>query len=148
MKISQMRNKLNLFILIILVSSLSCSSEKSITNDSIQENSVTNLEINKDDIELNPSTLPSIKGGLAALYKVLDYPVELRKAKIEGEVIFMFAVYIDGSIGEIVEISSPHPKLSEEVKRILKKVQFIPATKDDIIVNAVFTLKLTFVLQS
>ncbi|NCP84573.1 MAG: TonB family protein [Bacteroidetes bacterium] len=143
-----MRNKLNLFILIILVSSLSCSSEKSITNDSIQENSVTNLEINKDDIELNPSTLPSIKGGLAALYKVLDYPVELRKAKIEGEVIFMFAVYIDGSIGEIVEISSPHPKLSEEVKRILKKVQFIPATKDDIIVNAVFTLKLTFVLQS
>ena len=130
------------------MSSLSCSSEKSITNDSIQENSVTNLEINKDDIELNPSTLPSIKGGLAALYKVLDYPVELRKAKIEGEVIFMFAVYIDGSIGEIVEISSPHPKLSEEVKRILKKVQFIPATKDDIIVNAVFTLKLTFVLQS
>jgi TonB family protein len=142
-----MVNKLNRFVLIISLAVVSCSTNKPIETDFEQINSESTILINKDEIEDYPTTLPSIKGGIGALYKVLDYPAELRSADINGTVVFMFPVYIDGSIGDIIELSSPHSKLSEEVKRSLKKVKFIPATKDGILVNAVFPLKLTFALQ-
>lgn len=145
--------RLNLLIGLLFFHFGCSSSEKlesSLLESNLEQSSQlppSSAAVNKEEIELFPDVKPKIVGGFKAANKEIDYPAELRKNRIEGEVILYFVVYTDSSIGEIIEIQNPHPKLVEEAKRVIRKLRFVPATKDGKAVNAVFEFKLTFKLQ-
>ncbi|MDP0501625.1 MAG: energy transducer TonB [Verrucomicrobiota bacterium JB022] len=65
----------------------------------------------------------------------IQYPLELKNQRVEGEVIVRFVVKADGSVGEIRVEKSDHPLFEEAVVRALRRLRFEPGQKDGKAVN-------------
>lgn len=100
-----------------------------------------------------PDIRPQFPGGKEALDKFiaknLRYPKDAYKQKIDGTVVVSFIVSREGDISGLSVISSLHPSLDSEARRLVRSMpKFIPAKVDEVNVNASCLLYIEFDLEA
>jgi protein TonB len=90
---------------------------------------------------------------LKYIYNNLKYPKKARKEKTEGRVIAQFTVFKDGSVGNVKMLPDIGNGCGEEVERLILSMnnmgqKWIPPSSTRKPVNVVFTLPVSFKLQS
>jgi protein TonB len=95
--------------------------------------------------------MPQFNGGLEALRAYLNrnlkYPVDARKAGIEGSVRVRFIVDKDGSISDLV-VTQGHPLLIPEAMRVVQKMPpWIPGKMEGELTKFTYILPVTFRLE-
>jgi len=91
--------------------------------------------------------MPTIIGGQKALYENLIYPEFAQRANIEGRVAVQFIIDKKGNVTEPEIIRSVHPKLDEEVLRIIKLVKFSPGVQNGVLVKVKMVQSVNFKLK-
>lgn len=95
--------------------------------------------------------MPQFPGAEAALQKFLStemrYPELCKIEGIEGKVYVQFVVRENGKLSDLNVLRSPHPELSKEALRILKKSpDWIPGSQKGINVPVRINLPIRFTL--
>ena len=90
---------------------------------------------------------PKIKGGLQALRNFLVYPEEAKKEKVEGLVLVKVLIDEKGMVEKTVIAKSIGRGCDEATVEAVKKLEFIPATKDGTNVKFWFTIPVRFMLS-
>jgi TonB family protein len=95
-----------------------------------QENTKDTTILNKEDVLVMPEVMPEYSGGDGArirfLQENLKYPMEARKAGLEGRVVVGFVVEPDGRLSNFEIVQSVAPILDKEALRV---VQLMPKWK-------------------
>ena len=97
--------------------------------------------------------MPEFPGGMEEMMKFLQrniqYPANAAKNEVEGRVILQFVVEKDGQIGEVKVARSVDPELDAEAMRVVKSMpNFIPGRQDGKPVAVLYTIPISFKLQS
>lgn len=100
-----------------------------------------------------PDIRPQFPGGKEALDKFiaknLRYPKDAYEQKIDGTVVVSFIVSREGDINGLTVISSLHPSLDSEARRLVRSMpKFIPAKEDELNVNASYLLYIKFDMEA
>lgn len=100
-----------------------------------------------------PDIRPQFPGGKEALDKFiaknLHYPKDAYEQKIDGTVVVSFIVSREGDINGLTVISSLHPSLDSEARRLVRSMpKFIPAKEDELNVNASYLLYIKFDMEA
>ncbi len=129
------------------------NTNSSVTNTHIKKDSTTNYTTEEIYIDyVYEGEMPEFPGRIAACMKFIkknmQYPEEAIKEGIEGQVICQFTVKTDGSIDNIIVVSSAHKLLDQEAIRIIKNMpKWIPGKNENgEIEDSKFTLPITFKL--
>ena len=89
-----------------------------------------------------------MKDFYAYLSDQLEYPYEARRLNIDGKVFTQLIVTKDGNLSRINTISSPHPTLSREAERVIRKYgKWQPGKVRGQLVKMRFILPITFSLS-
>ncbi|MGV3540874.1 MAG: DUF1684 domain-containing protein [Rufibacter sp.] len=96
--------------------------------------------------------MPEFPGGIAAMMKFIAnkmrVPKSVKAAGVEGTEVVSFIIYEDGSVGEAVSVSSLHPDIFEEVKRVVSKMpKWSPGTRDGIPMQVKYTVPFRIVYK-
>ncbi len=91
--------------------------------------------------------MPSIIGGQRALYSKIKYPEIAQDIGIEGRVMVQFIVDKQGNVTNPEIIRGVHPKLDEEVLRVIKLVKFSPGVQNGILVKVKMVQSVSFKLK-
>lgn len=92
--------------------------------------------------------MPTMLGGLKALYAELNYPEMAKRAAIEGKVIVQFTVNKLGEVENPEILRGIGVGCNEEVLRVLKKMKFSPGIQNDRPVNVRMTQTVVFKLTN
>jgi protein TonB len=97
--------------------------------------------------------MPEYPGGVVEMMKFLQrniqYPANAAKNEVEGRVILQFVVEKDGQIGDVKVVRSVDPELDAEAMRVVKSMpNFIPGRQDGKPVAVLYTIPISFKLQS
>ena len=97
--------------------------------------------------------MPEFPGGMEEMMKFLQrniqYPANAAKNEVEGRVILQFVVEKDGQIGDVKVVRSVDPELDAEAMRVVKSMpNFIPGRQDGKPVAVLYTIPISFKLQS
>jgi len=79
--------------------------------------------------------MPTIIGGQEALYSKIKYPKIAQDVELEGKVVVQFIIDKRGNVTNPEIIRSVHPKLDEEVLRVIKLVKFSPGVQNGFLVK-------------
>lgn len=94
--------------------------------------------------------MPAFRGGNLNTFRQwaqgeIHYPKEAYANRIEGRVVVSFVVETDGALSNIRIMSTPHPLLSEEVERALRRSpRWTPGQQDGKPVRVKYTFPLDF----
>ncbi len=102
------------------------------------------IRITDEDCNTESSSFAFIVGGISKMQRNLDYPLEARKNRIEGNVITRFTIGIDGKVEAMQILSNTDPLLNNSVKKMLKKTDFAPALCNSKLVPSSYTITNTF----
>jgi TonB family protein len=108
------------------------------------------LKNSEDALEELGYRMPKFMGGDLEKFRnrLMDkivYPRLALERNIQGKVVIKFVVEKDGSIGDIKELSSPDPLLTEKTVRVLKSSpKWSPGTIDDKPVRVAYVLPIIF----
>ncbi|HCD50886.1 MAG TPA: energy transducer TonB [Balneolaceae bacterium] len=91
---------------------------------------------------------PEIKGGLAALYKLINYPKLARQAGIEGRVYVEFVIDKQGNVTRPTIIRGIGGGCNEEVLRVIKLVKFTPGIQNGNFVQVKMRQAVNFKLEN
>lgn len=86
----------------------------------------TNLSAGANDYLAVAEKMPELKGGLANLYKNIDYPADAVKAGVQGKVYLMVFVNESGSVDEVKVIKGIGKGCEEAAVKAVKKASFSP----------------------
>lgn len=92
-------------------------------------------------------TPPVLIGGLRGLQALIEYPEDVRREGIQGQVLTQFTVGVDGRPHNVRVVSSPDMRLSKVARDVVQRVRFEPATVDGKPVAVSFGLPLSFRLR-
>jgi protein TonB len=95
---------------------------------------------------------PEYPGGENALIdhisKVLKYPVEMQRQRIQGKVIVGFRIKKDGKISDVTIVKGVQAELDEEAARVVKSLHdFKPGMHDGETVSVHYTIPINFKIQ-
>ena len=95
-------------------------------------------------------SMPEFPGNIFKfLSEHINYPVVAIENQIQGKVICQFVVNRDGSIEDVVVVSSIHPSLDKEAVRVIKLMpKWIPGKQRGKAVRVKFTLPVNFKLMN
>ena len=91
--------------------------------------------------------MPTIIGGQEALYSKIKYPKIAQDIGIEGRVLVRFIIDKQGNVTEPEIVRSVHPKLDEEVLRVIKLVKFSPGVQNGVLVKVKMVQMVNFKLK-
>ena len=91
--------------------------------------------------------MPTIIGGQEALYSKIKYPKIAQDIGIEGRVLVRFIIDQQGNVTEPEIVRSVHPKLDEEVLRVIKLVKFSPGVQNGVLVKVKMVQMVNFKLK-
>lgn len=91
--------------------------------------------------------MPTIIGGQKALYSKIIYPKIAQDLGIEGRVMVEFILDKQGNVTNPKIIRSVHPKLDEEVLRVIKQVKFSPGVQNGTLVKVKMVQSVNFKLK-
>ena len=91
--------------------------------------------------------MPTIIGGQEALYSKIKYPKIAQDIGIEGRVLVRFIIDKQGNVTEPEIVRSVHPKLDEEVLRVVKLVKFSPGVQNGVLVKVKMVQMVNFKLK-
>ncbi len=91
--------------------------------------------------------MPTIIGGQKALYSKIIYPKIAQDLGIEGRVMVQFILDKQGNVTNPEIIRSVHPKLDEEVLRVIKEVKFSPGVQNGTLVKVKMVQSVNFKLK-
>jgi protein TonB len=92
--------------------------------------------------------MPSIKGGTASLYGVLEYPEMARRANIEGRVVVQVVINPSGRASNPVVLRSANEMLDQAAVDAVLKLDFIPGKQRGRAVPVQYAIPITFRLRS
>ncbi len=112
----------------------------------IEESEALNqLDAGQGDL---PETDVEIVGGIEAIQSKIEYPMSLKRAKIEGTVVARVFVDEQGNPIRISLVQSANKFLNEEVIRVLtEETKFIPAKVGNSPVRGAITIPVKFKIQ-
>lgn len=95
-------------------------------------------------------SMPEFPGNIFKfLSEHINYPAVAIDNQIQGKVICQFVVNRDGSIEDVVVVSSIHPSLDKEAVRVIKSMpKWIPGKQRGKAVRVKFTLPVNFKLMN
>lgn len=104
---------------------------------------------NTDKVFAAVQSPPSFPGGFKALTeyfkKYIVYPKTAKAKGIQGTVAMTFVVRKDGSLTDLMVLSSPNDDLSEEALRVMRNCPaFIPGMQSEQAVNCSYTIPMKF----
>ena len=91
--------------------------------------------------------MPTIIGGQEALYSKIKYPKIAQDIGIEGRVLVRCIIDKQGNVTEPEIVRSVHPKLDEEVLRVIKLVKFSPGVQNGVLVKVKMVQMVNFKLK-
>ena len=103
-------------------------------------------EEEEEAVEFLPQ-MPTIIGGQQSLYSKIKYPKIAQDLGIEGRVLVQFIIDKKGNVTEPEIIRSVHPKLDEEVLRVIKLVKFSPGVQNGVLVRVKMVQMVNFQLK-
>lgn len=92
--------------------------------------------------------MPEIEGGLAEVYKHIEYPSVARKKKVEGRVFIKFVIDENGKVLDPVILKDIGDGCGEAAIEGIKKVKFTPGKHKGKPVKVYYTLPVTFKLKA
>ena len=105
-------------------------------------------EIDYFDYEVMPNFPGGEQGLLQYISNEIRYPYRSQKNNIEGSVLMVFAVDIDGSISDIQILERVNPEIDIEAIRVVKQLpKFLPGKEDGELVKVYYTLPINFRLS-
>jgi len=124
-------------------------SQKSVVTPRMELNLSNVVVPNREGMQLDSMPVFQGKPGPAAfrqwVARQVKYPVEVQRNRVQGRVTIVFIVDADGNIRETQIMESPHPLLSDEVRRILlSSPQWTPGYKDGHPVRVLLALPIDF----
>jgi TonB family protein len=75
------------------------------------------------------------------------YPPAAASGGLEGPVVLLATIKLDGSVGDVIVLQAVHPELEQEAIRALKKCRYQPAELDGHSVENQLTVAFNFRLQ-
>jgi protein TonB len=107
--------------------------------------------LGQDTAYVEYRVMPQFNGGMQALREYLNrnlkYPVDARKAGIEGSVRVRFMIGKDGTISDLV-VTQGHPLLIPEALRVVQKMPpWIPGKMEGELTKFTYILPVTFRLE-
>jgi protein TonB len=91
--------------------------------------------------------MPTIIGGQEALYSKIKYPKIAQDLGIEGRVLVQFIIDKKGNVTDPEIVRSVHPKLDEEVLRVIKLIKFSPGVQNGVLVRVKMVQMVNFQLK-
>ena len=91
--------------------------------------------------------MPTIIGGIDALYDALEYPVLARRAGIEGRVVVQFIIDEEGNVHNPQVIRGAGAGLDEAAVRAIQQLRFTPGRQRGRAVPVQYTIPVTFILD-
>ena len=96
--------------------------------------------------------MPEYPGGMPAMFEFLmknmQYPKDAEKQKVEGRVMVMFVVEIDGSISDVKVAKKTFPSLDAEAVRVVQSMpKWTPGRDKGKVVRVQYTLPVSFRLK-
>lgn len=91
--------------------------------------------------------MPSIIGGMDALYEVLEYPDLARRAGVEGRVIVQFIIDEEGNVRNPQVIRGVGAGLDEAAVEAIKQLRFNPGRQRGRPVAVQYTIPVTFIID-
>ena len=91
--------------------------------------------------------MPTIIGGQEALYSKIKYPKIAQDIGIEGRVLVQFIIDRQGNVTDPKIVRSVHPKLDEEVLRVIKLIKFSPGVQNGVLVRVKMVQMVNFKLK-
>ena len=88
----------------------------------------------------NPALIPESK-------TVPRYPKKARKSKIEGRVILRAVVTKDGTVTDVVGVSSPNEEMTASAIEAVKTWRYRPALKEGVPIDVLFTVVVDYFLK-
>lgn len=105
-------------------------------------------ENNKDsEIFVVVERMPQLKGGMAEVQKLIEYPEMARKAGIEGKVIVQFVVDENGSVQNPKVMRGIGGGCDKEALRVVKQLDFKPGMQRGKTVKVQYTMPIIFRLE-
>ena len=115
-----------------------------IETDTVMEEPVFRFE----EVDILPIYLGGDKARLKFLAKKIKYPKEVKKNKIEGDVVIGFVVEKDGSLTDFSIVRSVHPLLDNEALRVVKLMpNWIPGKQRGVAVRVQYQVPISFTLD-
>jgi TonB family protein len=105
------------------------------------------MRAEEGDIFAVVDTQPQVVGGLAALHRDVQYPVEAQRRGVQGKVYVQVTVNADGTVREAEVTKGIGAGCDEEAVRVIENATFEPAQVDGRPVAARTTLWLNFRLR-
>jgi len=102
--------------------------------------------INEDDYIKMAEEMPEVIGGLEAIQKLVVYPEEAKKNKIEGKVFVQAFIDEKGNVVK-VEVLKGVSELNEAAMKAVKETKFTPAKMKGKAVKSQVTAPIFFKLQ-
>ncbi len=91
--------------------------------------------------------MPTIKGGITALLKYVQYPEEAKKKGIEGKVYVSVLIDENGHVVEARSVKEANPLLIEAALKAVKQTQFVPGKEKGKKVKVQILMPITFKLK-
>lgn len=92
-------------------------------------------------------TMPEVEGGLAAVFKKVNYPEIAKKAGISGKVYVMAFINESGNVDDVQVIKGIGGGCDEAAVEAIKKSKFIPGKNAGNPVKVKLSLPITFKLN-
>ncbi|MBX2818430.1 MAG: energy transducer TonB [Rhodothermaceae bacterium] len=100
-----------------------------------------------DEVFMIVEQMPKLIGGLASIQSNIKYPVEAKKAGIEGRVFIQFVVDKTGRVLNPVVVRGIGGGCDEEAVRAVSQARFEPGMQREQKVNVKMSLPITFKLK-
>lgn len=148
-------------LLILVLFLLACSSSKESVDkvwsfeeakaknlaqiESLEQNPIENHEwVTSEECNPEISTFSMPEDGMRTIFRRIDYPAELRRDRIQGDVKARLLIGETGKIDGINFISNTDRRLNNEVRKVLRRVNFIPAFCNEKAVYSKQTMTVNF----
>lgn len=99
-------------------------------------------------VDVTPQMLPNLEEGMAAMQREIVYPMEAKRAGIEGRVIVQFVVDEQGDVVDPVVVRGIGGGCDEEAVRAVETLRFTPGEQRGRTVKVQMTIPITFRLRS
>ncbi len=113
--------------------------------ESLDQNPIENHEwVTSEDCIPEKSTFSMPEDGMRHIFRKIDYPAELRRERIQGDVKARILVDETGKVEGLNFISNTDRRLNNEVRKVIRRANFIPAFCNEKAVSSKQTMTVNF----
>lgn len=115
---------------------------------SLDQNPIEDHEwVTIQECEIDQSTFAVPEIGIRNLFQKIDYPAELRRERIQGNVKARILIDEHGSVTGLNFVSNTDRRLNNEVRKVLRRTNYVPAFCNKVPVASKQTMTVNYRIQ-